>query len=245
MAQVLDRVKGIITGYDERRGVLLIEAPYGDINTLMRREYKNVVVQLNDSRKLSDEQRRSCYAMLGEIADWMGEIPSETKELMKIEFMQSELYDIADGMFSLSDAPMSLVAAFQSFLAQFIVRNDIPTKYPMLTMVDDVADYVYSCLINKKCCICGKRAELHHVDRVGMGNNRHDIIHEGLEVLPLCREHHSEAHAVSDKDFFDKWHLGKGIEMDKTLCRIYKVKKRKVNDEQCNFDGTAHKGPGA
>ena len=30
MTAVIDRVKGKITGYDERRGVVTIEAPYAD-----------------------------------------------------------------------------------------------------------------------------------------------------------------------------------------------------------------------
>ena len=90
-------------------------------------------------------------------------------------------------------------------------------------------DYIYACLIAKKCCITGRPAELHHIDRVGMGRNRDDIIHEGMEVLPLCREMHQEAHTMSDREFFEKYHLPGGVVMDKTLCRIYKVKaKREV-----------------
>ena len=48
-------------------------------------------------------------------------------------------------------------------------------------------------------------------------------------VLPLCREMHQEAHTMSDREFFEKYHLPGGVVMDKTLCRIYKVKaKREV-----------------
>lgn len=32
---------------------------------------------------------------------------------------------------------------------------------------------------------------------------------------------------MSDLEFFDKYHLPGGVVMDKTLCRIYKVKARK------------------
>ena len=96
----------------------------------------------------------------------------------------------------------------------------------MLEYVDDVADYVYSCLINKRCCICGRAADLHHVERVGMGRSRTEICHEGMEVLPLCREHHTEAHTIPDDAFFERYHLDKGVQLDKTLCRLYGLKSK-------------------
>ena len=219
MTAVIDRVKGRITGYDERRGVVTIEAPYQDFVTMCRREYKEVEITMLDSRPLSEKQRRSCYAMLREIADWMGETPEETKSLLKVDFLRGELLEMSR-MFSLSDAPMSIVAAFQSWLARFIVRNEVPTRRPMLEYVDDIDDYVLACLTQKKCAICGKKADLHHVDTVGMGRDRDEIVHEGMEVLPLCREHHTEAHTIGRDSFNRKYHIH-GIEADKTICKIY------------------------
>ena len=228
MAAVIDTVKGKITDYDERTGEIVIRAKYDDLPAMLRREYREVLIQMLDSRPLSDKQRRSCYAMIGEIAAWMGEDKVEAKDILKLEFWTAELWQTADSLFSLSSAPVSVVAAFQRWLARFIVRQDIPTKHPMLTYVDDVGDYVYSCLVHKHCCICGKRADLHHVERVGMGRSRQEIIHEGMETLPLCREHHTEAHTMPDEDFFKRYHLDGGIELDKTLCRIYGLKTEKT-----------------
>lgn len=227
MTAVIDRVRGKIVNYDERRGVVTIEAPYDNFPRMCRREYKEVEVQFIDSRPLSDKQRRSCYAMIREIADWSGDTTEAMKEVLKLDFWCGELLEIADSMFSLSNAPMSIVAAFQSWLARFIVRNDVPTRKPMLEYIDDVDDYVYACLINKKCPICGKKADLHHIDAVGMGRDRTEIIHEGLEVLPLCREHHTEMHTIGKGDFFNRYHLSNGIICDKTICRIYGLKRKK------------------
>lgn len=249
MAAVIDRVRGRITGYDERRGVVLIEAPYSDFAAMCRREYKDVDITMIDSRPLSAQQRRSCYAMIREIAAWMGEMNATdaqeatekafhsalkrsrseaTKEWAKLRFWCDELQETADGLFSLSDAPMSVVAAFQSWLARFIVRNDIPTQRPMLEYVDDVQDYVYACLVNKKCPICGKKADLHHYENIGAGRNRDTIIHEGMEVLPLCREHHTEIHTIGRDTFMKKYHLGNGgIVCDKTICKIYGLNARR------------------
>lgn len=229
MRSPVDTVKARIVGYDEKRQELLIRAPWDDVFTMTKREFKECLVQPIDSRPLSDKQRKACYAMLREISDYTGMGPDPTKEYMKLKFMVEELQETGDKIFSLSNAPMSLVCAFQRFLVRFILDWDIPCNFPLLNFVDDVADYVYACLLNKKCCVCGRRADLHHTDHVGMGRDRDEIVHEGMMALPLCREHHTECHTIGQKTFEDKYHLIHGIELDKTLCRIYKLKRRKDN----------------
>lgn len=237
MRPPIDEITGTITGYDERRGVLLIEAPYQDYPTMLRREYKKVSVQLIDSRPLSDRQRRACYALLGDIAEYTGEGKDTTKEWMKLKFMVEDVGQTGERLFSLATAPMSLVAAFQRFLVRFILEWDIPTTFPLLDFVDDVEDYTYSCLVNKRCAVCGGRAELHHVDHVGMGRDRDEIIHEGMRALPLCRKHHTEAHDRGQESFESLYHLPHGIVLDKTLCRIYGLKTRRKNAEQDRTHG--------
>lgn len=229
MKTPVDTVTGKITNIDERTGTVTIKAHYDDWFTLIKRQYKECWVEMKDSRPLSDKQRKMCYALINEIADWSGSGRELIKEQLKLDFIIGELGETAERLFSLSNAPMSLVCAFQKFLIHLILEYDIPTKKPLLEYVDDTTDYVYSCLVNKKCVVCGKTAELHHIERVGMGRNRNEIIHEGMECLPLCREHHRQAHTMPDDEFFRMYHLDKGIELDKTLCRIYRLKARKVN----------------
>ena len=227
MRAPVETVKGRIVGYDEKLGELLIRAPYADWHIMTKREYSQVLVQPIDGRALSDKQRKMCYALLNQISDFTGQDIHSTKEYLKIRFLADDLGETADKIFSLSNAPMSLVCAYQRYLVRFILEFDIPCDIPLLEYVDDVQDYLYSCLLNKKCCICGGHTDLHHIDRVGMGRDRTDIIHEGLEVLPLCREHHQEAHTMPDAEFFARYHLPGGIVMDATLCRIYKLKRKK------------------
>lgn len=227
MKTPVDTVKGRIVGYDERTQELLIRAHYDDWYTMTKRGYKECLVQPLDARPLSDRQRKMCYALLREISDYTGQDVHSAKEYLKLRFLADDFGETADRIFSLSNAPMSLVCAFQRYLVRFIVEYDIPCRVSLLEYVDDVPDYIYACLIVKKCCITGRPADLHHIDRVGMGRDRDDIIHEGMEVLPLCREMHQEAHTMSDREFFEKYHLPGGVVMDKTLCRIYKVKARK------------------
>lgn len=229
MKSPIDTVKGRIVGYDERTQDVLIRARYDDWFTMTKRGYKECLVQLVDSRPLSDKQRRTCYALIGAISDYTGMGKDPAKEWLKIKFLLEDLEATADQLFSLSNAPMSLVCAFQRFLVRFILDWDIPTNFSLLDMVDDVPDYIYACLIAKKCCITGRPATLHHVDRVGMGRDRTDILHEGMEALPLSPELHAEAHTMPNQDFLDKYHLPGGIVLDKTLCRIWKLKARRTN----------------
>lgn len=225
MKSAIDSTSGRIIGYDEKRKELLIRAPYDDVKSLIKREYKSCIIQLIDSRPLSDKQRKSCYAMIGAISEFTGMGKEPSKEWLKLKFIVEDLQCTSDRIFSLSNAPMSLVCAFQRFLVRFILDWDIPLSFSLLDMVDDIQDYIYSCLISKKCVICGKHAELHHIDRVGMGRDRKDILHEGLEAISLCRNHHEEAHSIPDSEFFGKYHINGGIILDKTLCKIWKLKR--------------------
>ena len=219
----------ILTGelVANNNGVWFVRIPDAPTDLIIKRKVKTAKVQLVDSRPLSAEQRKMCYALIHAISDWSGQDTQSLKEMFKLQFMAENIESIGNTIFSLSNAPMSLVAGFQRFLVRFIIENDIPVKRPLLEYVDDVKDYTYHCLINKKCAVCGKKADLHHLDAVGMGRDRDEIVHEGLEVISLCREHHSECHTIGQKEFMDKYHLDGGITADKTICKIYKIKGEK------------------
>lgn len=217
-------IKGKIIDVRED-GTVLIQSNI-DIYKLTKQQIKECYIDYIDSRSLSDKQRKMCYALINAIADWSGSSTQDIKEAFKMEFWAERVETLADKIFSLSNAPMSLVAEYQKFLIQFIISNDVPVKRPLLEYVDDIEHYVYMCLIHKKCCICGKRAELHHVDQIGIGNNRTEEEHEGRECLPLCREHHTEYHSIGKQTFFEKYHFDKGIKIDKTIIKIYGLRSK-------------------
>ena len=226
MKTPFDVVKGKIVDVSQD-GTVIIAAHYDDWYTLTKRGYESCLVQMIDSRPLSDKQRRACYALIRAIAEWSGEGESRAKTRLKLDFLAKEYQDTAEQIFSLSNAPMSLVCAFQAHLVDFIVSWDVPCSFSLLDFVDDIQAYVHSCLINKKCCVCGRAADLHHVDRVGMGRNRDEIIHEGMEAMPLCRKHHDECHTLGQQSFNEKYHFDGGIVLDGTLCKIYGLNRRK------------------
>ena len=214
-------IKGTIKEIKGGKAVIM-----ADINTrdYIHKEYKECYVDYIDSRPLSDKQRKMCYALIGAIADYSGNSREEIKDYFKLEFWADKIDTLADKVFSLANAPKSLICEFQRFLIRFILENDIPTKKPLLEYVDDINHYVYMCLIHKKCAVCGRKAELHHIDTVGMGNDRTEAIHEGKEAMSLCREHHSEYHQIGKQAFFEKYHFDSGVEIDKTIIKIYNLK---------------------
>ena len=208
-------------------GRVIITAGLPDLDRALLRQYKKVEIILPDGRRISAEQRRKVYAILGEIAEYVDGIRNadtieEQKRLLKMEFMVKRMESAERRMFSLSDCDMSTAREFITYLIDFIIANDIPTKVPLIEQCEDVSRYIYSCLANKKCCICGKPADLHHVQSVGSQGYRDKINHIGLEALPLCREHHTESHTKGQIEFMKQYHL-EPIKIDAKIAKIYKL----------------------
>ena len=198
-------------------GKILIEAEYGYIDEIIRKDIKEAEIRLKDSREISRGQQKKIYAMLNDISLYTGYTPQETKELMKFSFISK--YGGND--FSLSNVDMTTASKFIEYIIEFILIHDIPTKVSLLEQAEDIRKYIYMCLVYKKCCISGKRAELHHVDTVGMGRNRNEITHIGMKALPLSRKYHIEVHTIGQKAFEAKYHVF-GVKIDEVIASKYK-----------------------
>lgn len=196
-------VKGKIVNISDT-GELTITARC-DMGMLVKRDYHECLVQMVDSRPLSDKQRRSCYALLREISDFTGMTVESSKEWLKLKFISDELDGMMD-TFSLSDAPMSLVAGFQRFLIRLILEFDIPCSVNLLEFVDDINDYMYACLATKHCCVCGKDAGMYM---------------HGEKGIAVCEEHEKELTEKGFVRFSELYHIGDGITLDKHLRKIY------------------------
>ena len=208
-------------------GEVVIKAALPNLHHALDRHYDNVEIILPDGRRISPEQRRKCYALIGEIAEFIegfrtSETIEDTKQVMKWDFILKRMESQERQLFSLSSCDMSTAREFITYLIEFIVKNDIPTKVPLIEQCEDISKYVYACMINKRCCICGKPADLHHVQSVGSQGYRDKINHIGLEALPLCREHHISLHSMGNKEFMKQYHL-EPIKIDKKIAKIYKL----------------------
>ena len=175
-------------------------------------------IRLDDGRTISAKQRKKVWAMLTDISLWNGEYKddnhAELKEIFKSETGTDD--------FSLSNCSITTAREYISFLIDFALKWDVPLNDTPINRTEDIGKYLYSCLMHKRCCVCGKDAELHHVDVVGIGNNRNIINHIGLEVMALCREHHTEVGMLGQTEFNEKWHVY-GIKADKEICKVYRL----------------------
>lgn len=189
-----------------------------------------VTVCWQDDRMRSPEQLRKTWALVGEIARWAGYTSAEKADInndLKRQFLLESADDIQKAViqrFSMGDVDMETASLYISWLIEFCVQHGVPTAEPLALQAEDVGKYVYACLMNKVCAVCRRKTDLHHVDRVGMGSNRDGIIHIGMEALPLCREHHMEAHQHGDKALMEKYHL-QPVPIDEKIARVYKLKK--------------------
>lgn len=204
-------------------GYIVVRAPYDNTQRMIRREYEEVQIGLVDGRRITPEQRRKAFALVGEIAAYTGYERDEAHLTLKHEFMNKHLDQLQKELFSLSDCDVTTAKEYISYLIDFCLTFDVPTKVPLTELCDDVERYVYACLIHKKCCVCGKKAELHHVDRVGMGNNRNEIVHEGRRCLPLCREHHTEVDHLGDIRLCERYHVTP-VKIDERIIKTYRLR---------------------
>lgn len=204
-------------------GYIVVRAPYDNTQRMIRREYEEVQIGLVDGRRITPEQRRKAFALVGEIAAYTGYERDEAHLTLKHEFISKHLDQLQKELFSLSDCDVTTAKEYISYLIDFCLTFDVPTKVPLTELCDDVERYVYACLIHKKCCVCGKKAELHHVDRVGMGNNRNEIVHEGRRCLPLCREHHTEVDHLGDVRLCERYHVTP-LKIDERIIKTYRLR---------------------
>jgi hypothetical protein len=219
-------VLGTITDFHED-GTVVIEATVPSLEKALLRKYKTVQIGFNDGRHISPIQRRKIYALISDVAEYIegyrtSETIESTKQALKMDFVLTHLQGMERKMFSLSDVSMSTAAEFIDYVVDFIIRNDIPTRIPLIENCSDISKYIYACLVNKRCCICGEPADLHHVDAIGMGNDRDNVVHIGRDALPLCREHHISLHSMGNKEFMKQYHL-ETIKIDKKIAKIYKL----------------------
>ena len=227
---VQEHVAGLITDIDAD-GTLTMNACVPSIDRALLRQYRECTIILQDERRITSRQRAAIYALLGEVDEYVNGIRTdagreEQKQLLKMEFMLKRMTDAERRMFSLSDCSVTTARAFIDFLIEFIIANDIPVRFSLAEKAEDIGQYVYACLVHKKCAVCGRHADLHHVEgsHVGSGFNREEVHHLGREALPLCREHHTECHSMPEAEFLEKYHL-EPVKLDERLCKIYKLKK--------------------
>lgn len=187
---------------------------------ILDHDSKTVEVRIDDGRSITNDQRRKIYATLRDIASWSGDMPESVKEFFKWSFCGDEEHD----NFSLSDVDRETASDFLTYLIDFCIQNGVPCSDPLWDRCEDIERYMYACVMTRTCCITGKKnAQIHHVDRIGMGRNRNTVIQIGMRVVPLSADLHTMIHfSGGEKEFYEKHHITP-IALTKKMCEYLKL----------------------
>lgn len=195
-------------------GKLLIEP--NDINDILRDssrlENKEVEIYLADKRSVTANQRAFAFALIQDIASSeVGGAYAGIPELIKQYFYQLVEYKYGSEKVTLSHRGNMTDANYLiDELIEFVIAHDIPLskKHFKNKLIENNEKWEYLALLNKFDVIDGTRpSDLHHIDTVGMGNNRNKIDHVGKRVVQLSRTHHNEAHNIGWTAFSEKYKL--------------------------------------
>ena len=178
-----------------------------------------------DRDEISGDQRRKIFAINNEIAQWSGHDPEYNRKSLTFDFLRQNIEKLQMSSLSLAvngNCDKGTASLFIEFLICFCLEHNIETARPLIEYADDLERYTYAALMHKRCLICGKKADLHHVDAVGMGFNRQTKPQIGALVMPLCRVHHDEYHSMGRTAFEEKYHT-KPVAMDKRIAQKYGI----------------------
>lgn len=165
------------------------------------KQMRNCTVWIDDGRHISAEQRKKIYATINDIAAYTGEV----SEIMKGWLKYLHIYRTGSEFFSLSQCSMDTAREFINTILDYSLEMGIPLMDFALNRTDDIDHYLYACLKLKKCVICGRPGEVHHVDAIGMGNDRRTLDDSQHRKICLCRVHHTEAHTTGVDSFTNKY----------------------------------------
>ena len=195
---------------DERGAWLKCHIPNNSIEERFLMEVMQGELRIDDGRRISSDQRKKIYALIKDIGNHTGHHPEYLKEHLKYEFMSREDRDY----FSLSNVDMTTARYFIESILEFCFEWEVPFATKTHELAKEVGNYLYLCLLHRKCAVCGKsHAHIHHVDAVGSGRNRNEIDHTQLRLIALCAEHHQETHTIGWGTFNKRYKVA-GIKLN-------------------------------
>lgn len=174
----------------------------------LSKRVKKAELRFDDGRTITTEQRKKAYATMADIASWTGELPEIMKEWLKYLHIARTGSDY----FSLSNCSMDTAREFINTILDYALEQGIELTDCGINRTDDINNYLYSCIKNRRCAVCGTDGEIHHVDTIGMGNDRRKVDDSRYRKICLCRKHHTEIHTIGITKFTEKYHVY-GIEV--------------------------------
>lgn len=231
---------GKITAVDGRG--ITVFAEYTDIQKLVDQRINRCEILITDGRQISPIQRNKIFALIKDITNYVSGFGSKRMAFNEVltQMQLNYIIDLADtkeiryqltynycqlcgiDFFSLrnrSEDTIDVTTArdFIDWLVELCIAFNIPCTDTLINRCEDQKRYLYACVISRICCICGKPADIHEYDTVGMGSDRETLHHIGQRVQPVCRKHHNEVGHMGQKSFDEKYHLS-WVKLDEKAC---------------------------
>lgn len=160
---------------------------------------------LSDPRKFSPKQRALYRALLNDIWNKTGQDTDSIHEVFKEAYKCGFGYLISTK--DTADTSIEQMNNLIELVIDFMFEYGIPFRKGYELLPRDESYFYYQCLKHRKCVVCGKPADICHVDTVGAGRNRRKIDHSEHRFYAGCRVHHSEEHTIGTQQFLNKYQI--------------------------------------
>jgi len=200
-----------ILGYDEQERILKIrlDEPLNieRLKTYYADDLGHVKGELvlSDPRRFNPRQRALYRALLNDIYKHFGMETEITHEFFKEE------YYVKYGSFistkDLAETSIEQMHQLTEIVIDFMFEFGVPFKKGYELLPREEQYFYYLCLKHRKCVICGKQADICHVDTVGMGRDRKSIDHSQMRFYAGCRVHHQLEHSMGTERFLTKFKI--------------------------------------
>lgn len=181
-------------------------------------------MKVYDGRILSSEQRKKAYAIEKDVSEYCGYMGKIEQAYVHDELKKECCKVCGMKPFSLSNCNMETAREYINFLLEYALEIGAPLSDTIINCTDDIDAALVLCVKKKICCICGRPGEIHHIDAIGMGNDRRHYDDSGSRVMCLCRKHHTEAHAIGRETFCEKYKVH-GISK-------YRIKNKELREDE-------------
>lgn len=179
---------------------VLIDNPYiGEF--LQKHKITKGEIRFDDERHITGEQRRKFYATVSDIAEELGYPNNAMEDIIKARY----LLETGEEKISLRDCSVTQARNLINIALAYVLELGVEMNVSVLERTDDIAYVLAKCLYLKICPICGGKAEVHHLEAIGMGRDRKIYDDDEHEVIALCRIHHTEAHKIGVESFKSKY----------------------------------------
>lgn len=214
---------GWVVRLDEQPDVNLLEHL-----TNVTNQTDNFPVEVNfiDPRQARPQQRALFFALLHDIWEYTGQPEDYLKDYFYSRFTiktNGKAISLANGTKSTVTDATYLI----DDVIDFIFEYSVPIKLAYRILPRSESRFQFNCLKHRRCVVCGRKADVHHTDEIGMGRDRTKIDHTKHHLMALCRTHHTELHQVGKQVFGERYKLTMtGIKASKELLKQINVKGR-------------------